>query len=117
MWAETSRILPDPKDFSSIPSKNSNVAFSGLDKNKSVLAMTIPVTAAPRAPRPIDHMPIVKIPKSGRKDISGKRKKKTALTLGINDARQGGTRLKQQLTVHTDIFGLTGDDLYIIVLN
>lgn len=112
MWAETPRILPDPKVFSSISSKNSNVAFSGLDKNKSVLARTIPVTAAPMAPRPTDHMPMVKIPKSGRKDISGKRKKKADLTLDINDARQGGTGLKQ-LKAHTDIFGLTGDDLYI----
>lgn len=112
MWAETPRILPDPKVFSSISSKNSNVAFSGLDKNKSVLARTIPVTAAPMAPRPTDHMPMVKIPKSARKDISGKRKKIADLTLDINDARQGGTGLKQ-LKAHTNIFGLTGDDLYI----
>lgn len=58
----------------------------------------------------------MKIPKSGRKDISGKRKKKAALTLDIDDARQGGTGLKQ-LKSHTDIFGLTGDDLYMTVLN
>lgn len=79
----------------------------------SVLARTIPVTAAPMAPRPTDHMPMVKIPKSGRKEISGKRKKQAALTPDIDDARQGGTGLKQQLKAHVDIFGLTGDDLYI----
>ena len=58
----------------------------------------------------------MKIPKSGRRDISGKRKKQAALTLDIDDARQAGTGLKQQLKAHTDIFSLTGDDLYIYYL-
>lgn len=94
-------------------SKNSNVAFSGLDRNKSVLARTIPVTAAPMAPSPTDHIPMVKNPRSGRKDISGKREKKAAPTLDIDNDRQGGTGLKQQLTAHVGIFGPMGDHLCI----
>lgn len=113
MWAGTFGILPDPKVFSSISSKNSNVAFSGLDKNKSVLARTIPVTAAPMAPRPTDHMPMVKIPKSGRKDISGKRKNKAAPTLDSHVARQGETRLKQVKAPMGIFWVLTGNYLYI----
>lgn len=52
-------------------SKYSSAAFRGLERNMSVLARSSASAAAPTAPTPMDHIPMVKKLGSWRKDMSG----------------------------------------------